>query len=326
MKHSDTKILVVQDLSKIFTERSAITGSIKKQFTALDRVSFSLNEGEILGILGPNGAGKTTLMQILLQVMTPTSGNILYFNKNINADRRGILEKIAFASTYVQLPGNLTVYENLSIYAQLYGITGTTQQERIKKFLTQFGMWQSRDKLCKYLSAGQITRTILAKAFMTHPKLVLLDEPTASLDPDIAIDVRNFIINQQHEFKVSILFTSHNMPEVAEVCDRILVLKRGRIIADSTPEELAASIAEVRMDLIIDTPIEAVEQLFKERHLIYSVNKNKISVELQEQEIPQVLQEISRRSISFTQISIEKPTLEDYFLHISRMENGNGHE
>lgn len=313
-------ILEVHDLCKTFTERSMITGKVRSSYTALNNVSFTLHTGEVLGVLGPNGAGKTTLMQILLNVMTPTSGSVRYFGKNFFEHSRELLRYISFASTYVQLPGNLTIYENLSIYAQLYGIIGQERERKIKLFLDQFGMWHARNKLCKHLSAGQITRVMLAKAFMTEPKIILLDEPTASLDPDIALDVRNFIIAQQREFGVSILFTSHNMAEVAQVCDRVLVLKRGNLIANNSPEELVASIAEVRMQLTVPETA-ALELLLKEKKLIYSLDKHNISIELAEKEIPLLLAEIGKRGIVFTHISIEKPTLEDYFLYISRSNN-----
>lgn len=312
-----TPVLEVNGLSKIFTERSMITGKLRSSFTALNKVSFTLHSGEVLGVLGPNGAGKTTLMQILLNVMTPSDGTVRYFGKDFFVNPREILKHISFASTYVQLPGNLTIYENLSIYAQLYGIIGQERERRIKLFLEQFGMWHVRHKLCKNLSAGQITRVMLAKAFMSEPKIILLDEPTASLDPDIALDVRNFIIAQQREFGVSILFTSHNMAEVAQVCDRVLVLKRGNVIADNSPEELAASIAEVRMQLTVPET-SALEELLKEKRFFYSLDKGNIAIELGEQDIPPLLAEIGKRGITFTHIAIDKPTLEDYFLHISR--------
>lgn len=318
----NTVVLKVHELVKTFSERSMLTGRIKKSYTALDHISFNLHEGEILGVLGPNGAGKTTLMQILLNVMTPTRGSIEYFGKPFYTHQQEILKQLAFASTYVQMPGNLTIYENLSIYAQLYGIIGDERSKRIKRFLDQFGMWQHRDKLCKHLSAGQITRVMLAKAFMTYPKIVLLDEPTASLDPDIALDVRHFIIAQQRHYGVSVLFTSHNMAEVAEVCDRILVLKKGTIIANNTPEELAKSIAEVRMHLTISD--EARARVFCDaRKLIYTYDKQTLSVEVKEEQIAPLLAQLTHENIAFTHISIEKPTLDDYFLHIARSESGD---
>ena len=321
---SNRVVLSVKNLEKIFYEYNMFTRTVKKTYPALKSISFDLHEGEILGILGANGAGKTTLMQILINVMTPSSGSVSYFGKDFFKEYREILQHVSFASTYVQLPGNLTIHENLSIYAQIYGIIGFEREKRIKRFLEQFGMWQFKDKLCKNLSAGQITRVMLAKAFLNYPKIVLLDEPTASLDPDVALEVRNFIIAQQKEHKVSILFTSHNMPEVSAVCDRVLVMKRGVIIADSTPEALATSVAEIRMHLTVPS-LEQALPFFQSQNFIYSVDKNVITVELEEQDIPLLIADIGKRGIVFTGISIEKPTLEDYFLHIARSENGGTH-
>ena len=165
-----------------------------------------------------------------------------------------ILEKVSFASCYVRLPARLTVRTNLDIYAQLYGISKTERVHRIEKYLKFFGMWNIADKETGVLSAGQMTRVMLAKAFMTNPKIILLDEPTASLDPDSALEARTFIKEEQKAHGIALLLTSHSMEEVAQICDRVLVIKNGQIIANDTPRNLAYSASRTKVTLTSDYP------------------------------------------------------------------------
>ena len=238
-------ILTVTDLTKIYPpEKKGGT-----PFTAVNSISFELFEGQILGLLGPNGAGKSTTISMLLGNLSPTSGNIAYFGKNFATHRSEIMNTVTFASTYIRMPWRLSVMENLRVYAFLYGVSEATFQERAKKFLSFFDVWSQRDKTMSQLSAGQITRIMLAKAFIPYPRVVLLDEPTASLDPDIAHQVRAFVQEQQKTFNTSILYTSHNMDEVSEVCDRVLFLKNGTVIANDTPAKLAGSLHTAKMVL-----------------------------------------------------------------------------
>lgn len=301
-------LLRVEHLTKLFPP----------DFIAVNNISFELKEGEILGLLGPNGAGKTTTIQMLLSTLTPTSGRIEYFGKDFASHRSEILEAVAFASTYVKLPPRLTVYQNLDIYGRLYGLTAAKRAHTIEKFLKFFGMWEQRDKYMGVLSAGQTTRVMLAKAFIGYPKIVLLDEPTAALDPDIAQEVRQFVMHQKKEFGVSILFTSHNMDEVTQVCDRVLVLKAGSIIADDSPLTLARSIADTKVHFVMQPDmLDKAAHHATEHKLLYMRNHHEIIIEIDEHKIAQLLMEFAQQCIEYEQISIEKPTLEDYFLHIS---------
>jgi ABC-2 type transport system ATP-binding protein len=309
-------ILTVSHLVKKFTSKKAFYSPHSHTFTALDDISFSLQEGEILGFLGPNGAGKTTTVHILLGILTPTSGSIMYFGKDFYTQRAEIMPSISFASTYVKLPGRLTVQENLDIYGRLYGLSYNDRRVRIEKYLKFFGMWNIKDKETGVLSAGQITRVMLAKVFMIHPKVALLDEPTASLDPDIAHDVRHFILDQQKEHGTSVLITSHNMDEVTDICDRVLVLQRGKIIADNTPEKLAASVANTRIHFIADA-LDPLESYAQRNAIPFIREKHGISFELDEHLIAPLLIRLAQETILYTSISIDKPTLEDYFLHIA---------
>ena len=155
------------------------------------------------------------------------------------------LKKIGYASGYDRLPARLTVIENLDIVGRIYNISEPQCKQQIEKLLHSFGIWDLRNRQTGTLSAGQATRVMLAKAFIANPEIVLLDEPTASLDPDVAHEVRQFILKQRQELQTAVLITSHNMDEVAELCDRVLVLKNGTIIADNTPELLARSTSQV---------------------------------------------------------------------------------
>jgi ABC-type multidrug transport system ATPase subunit len=178
MIHFDP-VLVVTELTKVYRGKPPVT--------AVDRLSFSLGRGEILGLLGPNGAGKTTTIQMLLSALEPTSGRIAYFGESLKSARALILGQVGFASAYSRLPARLTVAENLDVFGRLYGLPAGQRKARIQELLSKFGVWDLRKRTTERLSSGQVTRVMLAKAFLARPRVVLLDEPTASLDPDIAV-------------------------------------------------------------------------------------------------------------------------------------------
>lgn len=315
MNQSLKSVLEVKGLTKEFPAKKT-----KKNFTAVDHISFSLHSGEILGLLGPNGAGKTTTIQMLLSTLKPTSGSILFFGQNFFTNRSAILKDISFASTYISLPSHLTIKENLEIHGKLFNLSGKILKTRIDKFLTEFDVIEMQNRTMVSLSAGQKTRVMLARAFMTHPKIVLLDEPTAALDPEMAQEVRKFILRQQQEYKVSILFTSHNMSEVAELCERILVLKSGKIIADDTPDALAESVSTCKVHLIVGDGLKRTISYAEEQNLNYSVEERWIAIEVDEHKIADLLSGLALAGVSYSQIWIEKPTLEDYFLHIAQQQ------
>lgn len=290
-------------------------------FTAVNGISFSLHEGEILGFLGTNGAGKTTTIQMLLGLMTPTSGSIEYFGLPFHAHAREILKTVTFASTYVSLPDKLTIYENLDIYGRLYDMPNVQRKERIAYLLKLFQMWDIRDKDTGVLSAGQTSRVMLAKAFLPRPKIILLDEPTVALDPHIAFEIRAFIVQQQKEYGASILFTSHNMNEVTQMCDRILVLQRGTIIADSTAQQLASSVKTARVHLLMDEHNAQKGVAYAQaQRLIFCLNEKSLEIDVQEHELPALLHALALNGIQYTNIYIDVPTLEDYFIHISKQQ------
>jgi ABC-2 type transport system ATP-binding protein len=203
---------------------------------AVDGVSFDLARGEILGLLGPNGAGKTTTIHLLLGLLTPTAGEVEILGLDLARHRRRILERVNFSSTYVALPSNLTVWENLNVYAGLYGVRDA--RRKVEELLALFEVPQVLRRVTGSLSSGQQTRVHLAKALLNDPEVLFLDEPTASLDPDIAGKVREVLRSIQRQRGVAMVYTSHNMAEVERMCDRVLFLARGRVVAEGTPEEV----------------------------------------------------------------------------------------
>lgn len=310
-------VLKVGNLTKIFTS-GLWPFKTQQKYTAVDDISFQLKKGEILGFLGPNGAGKTTTIQMLLGTLTPSGGSITYFGADFAQHRIAALKKIGYASGYDKLPARLTVAENLDVVGRIYGITQPHRTQRIEKLLNFFAIGEMRDRQTGSLSAGQATRVMLAKAFISDPEIVLLDEPTASLDPDVAHEVRQFILAQRKERGVSILITSHNMDEVTELCDRVLVLKKGAIIADNTPEFLARSISKVRVHLIISSELDRALMYLRDMQLPYTAQDTQLTIELDEHAIAQFIADLGERKVIYSQISIDKPTLEDYFLSIAK--------
>lgn len=283
-----------------------------KKFKAVDDINFSLSEGEILGFLGPNGAGKTTTIQMLLGVLTPTSGEINYFGKNLQTYREEILEKVNFSSTYTHLPWRLTVWENLFYTSFLYNISD--RKKRVLKIIDIFKLKKLQKQTMSELSAGQLTRVNLAKAFINFPKVLLLDEPTASLDPDVASFIHDFLQNQRSQFNVSIIFTSHNMAEVEKICSRIVFINKGKIVADDKPINLSKTIDVSHITLFIQSDCEKLKTYCDRSKLKYKLNGNYMTIDCQEQYIPNFLRDINNLGIKYSEISIDKPNLQDYFL------------
>src|SRR3954470_20147224 len=212
---------------------------IRKQYgatVAVDEVSFDVEHGEIVGLLGPNGAGKTTTINMILGVLEPTGGAIRIDGHDLASDRREALLRTNFAAVYAPLPGNLTIEQNLKFFGMLYGVPSI--RSRIDTLLEQFELLRFRRTKCGVLSSGEQTRVCLAKAMLNSPRLLLLDEPTASLDPATARDVRAKIRGVATDQQVSVLWTSHNMYEVEAVCDRVLFLSRGKVLLEGNPKTL----------------------------------------------------------------------------------------
>ena len=203
---------------------------------AVDNLGLSINAGTTTALLGGNGAGKTTTLSMLLGLLIPTSGKIEIFGHNFVADRYPALSRMNFSSPYVDLPQRLTVRENLTVYGKLYGLKDVTSA--IMEMVETFRLYEFIDRRLKRLSAGQKTRVSLAKALINKPDLLLLDEPTASLDPETVSWIRSFLKQYQQERGATILLASHDMREVEQLCDNVLLLKKGKLVEEGTPPSL----------------------------------------------------------------------------------------
>jgi ABC-2 type transport system ATP-binding protein len=296
-------VLEVKNLTKKF-----------KKFTAVDNLSFSIKDGEILGLLGPNGAGKTTTIQMLLGVMEPTAGDISYFGNPFKENKTQVLKQINFSSTYISLPWLFTVNEILEVFSRLYEIPNRTK--RIGKLLNEFEIGHLAKKQFHNLSAGEKTRVILAKAFINYPKVILLDEPTASLDVDIAIKIREFLKKEKREYKTSVLLTSHNMPEVEEMCDRVIILDHGKVLAEDTPENLAKSITNIKIELLIKKDANRAIEFLTKNKMLFQQDKFNFRITIEERKIAELLSALIKERIQYEEIDIKKPDLEDYFLQV----------
>ena len=218
-------VLVVQELRKHYGALQAVKG-----------IEFEVHPNEVVGLLGLNGAGKTTTISMILGVLQPTSGSIHINGIDLARQRSRALAHTNFAAVYAPLPGNLTVYENLHVFAMLYGVRDF--RARAQMLLSEFDLARFRNTKCGLLSSGEQTRVGLAKAMLNRPRVLLLDEPTASIDPASARDIRRTIRAFVRESGVGVLWTSHNMYEVQEVCDRVMFLSQGEIVLQGDPKQL----------------------------------------------------------------------------------------
>ena len=220
-----TDLVKVTNLRKSYGSKEAVKG-----------ISFNIKENEILGLLGPNGSGKTTTIGMMLGLLKPSHGEILIDGINIEKNRIDILKKINFISPYIELPKKLSVKQNLTVYGKLYSVKNLT--ERIDYLVEKLRLEDLLNSVTGELSSGQKNRVSLAKALINNPEVLLLDEPTASLDPEIGDFVRTFLENYKKEKKISILLASHNMNEVTRLCKSVLMMKDGIIIDKGDPNEL----------------------------------------------------------------------------------------
>ena len=234
------KILKAENLTKKFSS-----------VVAVDNLSFGLYEGKITALLGGNGAGKTTTLSMLLGLLEPTSGNIHLFGEDFIRNRFSVLGRMNFSSPYVDLPQRLTVRENLKVYAKLYGVSEV--ESRINQVSQEFRLEELMDRKVRKLSSGQKTRVSLAKALINRPRFLLLDEPTASLDPDTTSWIREFLRNYRDSTGATILFASHDMREVELLCDDVLLMKKGKLVEQGSPS-----------DLLNKYELEDLEQVFLE--------------------------------------------------------------
>lgn len=308
----DSPVLTVTDLIKRY-------GPGDRGYTAVDGISFSVEEGEIVGLLGPNGAGKTTTIQMLLGLTIPTGGAIQYFGKPFVTNREYCLSRINFASAYAHLQGRITVRQNMTIFAGLYDVP--KPQERISELLELLEATDVADELFWHLSSGQKTRVVLAKALLNRPRLILMDEPTASLDPDIAQKVVLLIQRLQQKERVAMLYTSHNMQEVEELCDRVMIMDHGKIVAEDTPLGLTKRIGTTQLILTFEQDKDRIESYLRKKQYSFTFpGDHTVEIMVPEKKVPNVLFGLGKAGVRFTEIDVKRPDLEDVFLSIAKGE------
>lgn len=299
-------VLSVKHLTKLY-------GS----YRAVNDISFDVPRGEIIGLLGPNGAGKTTTIQILLGITLQNGGAIEYFGMDFKKNTKKCLQRINFSSSFNTLQGRISVLENLIVFADLYGIVHPSKKiSELSEFL------EITDLLTmKYwdLSKGQQTRVNIVKALLNDPELLLFDEPTASLDPDIADKLLSLIERMREERGISILYTSHDMVEVSRICDEVIFLDKGKIAVRDTPLNLTSKIQNARLSISFACERKKIEAIFEKysKKISFPLSHT-ICVEVRQNEIPSILANISKAQIVVEDISIEKPTLDDVFMQIAR--------
>ena len=286
-------------------------------FIAVDDISFDLKEGEILGLLGPNGAGKTTTLNILLGLIIPTAGTIEYFGNNFFHHKSRCLQEINFTSAFNKLQNRITVWENLLVFGELYQVDGL--KKRIDELVEYFEIQDILHKIFFDLSSGQKTRVNIVKSLLNNPKILLMDEPTASLDPDISDKLLSLIERFKKEKHISILYTSHDMHEVTRVCDEVIFLDHGKIVAKDTPLGLTKRVQSAQLRLTFDTHKDQIESyLINDKYIFQFDNDHVVVITTHEADIPKLIFDLKKLGVWITDIEVKKPTLEHVFLQIVR--------
>ncbi|HEY0580757.1 MAG TPA: ABC transporter ATP-binding protein [Chloroflexota bacterium] len=289
-------------------------------FRAVDNVSFSVPRGKIVGLLGPNGAGKTTTIQMLVGITLPDGGTIRYFGQDLHRHREACLQRINFSSSYNNLQGRITVWENLVVFARLYRVK--RPEAKIRELAEYFGIGPQMNQRFLTLSAGQRTRVNLVKALLNDPEVVLMDEPTASLDPDIADRMLSLIESLRESRDLAIVYTSHQMDEVTRICDEVIFLDHGRIVAQDTPAGLTSRIANAELRVTFSGDAARLQSALRERYRdLRLLAPNVIAIRTAAAQVPRAIFDIAETGVEIRDIDIEKPTLEDVFLQIARGES-----
>ena len=220
-------------------EETIVINNLSKEFKntlAVKNISFKINKGKIIGLLGPNGSGKSTTIGMMLGLIKPSSGTVLVSGQNMENNRTNVLEKMNFISPYIELPKKLSVEENLKVYGRLYGVKNL--KDKISTLKEKLNLTEFRKRKTGELSSGQKNRVSLAKALVNDPEILLLDEPTASLDPDVGDYIRTYIEDYASNNGATVLLASHNMNEVERLCDEVMMMKKGEIIDKGKCDDL----------------------------------------------------------------------------------------
>lgn len=287
-------------------------------FRAVDDVSFAVPSGTVVGLLGPNGAGKTTTIQMLLGITELTDGTITYFGDDFRRHRRRCLQRINFTSAYNTLQGQLSVIQNLRVFSRLYSVGNADR--RIEELSAQLEITPLLGQTYWNLSAGQRTRVGLVKALLNDPDMLMMDEPTASLDPDIRDKTLSLIERLRDERGLSLLYTSHQMDEVARLCDEVIFLDKGRVVMRDTPANLTRAIGSAEVVLSFEGDASGLErQLTGGGRTFVLESSRRIAVRVASEELASVISDLhTAPGVVVTEVEIRKPTLEDVFLKIAR--------
>jgi ABC-2 type transport system ATP-binding protein len=304
--------LKVSNLRKNFKGKNKIV-------KAVDNLSFQVKKGEIFGLLGVNGAGKSTTLNMLCGLILPDSGKIEMFGKDFFKHEEELRSQINLATAYYTLSSSLTVKQNLQVYARLYNVKNAS--EKIKELTEKFLFTQHFNTRVRSLSSGEKTKLVLIKSLLNDPKLLFLDECTAGLDPDVAEIVRDHIIQYNKETGCTIIFTSHYMQEVEQMCNRIAFMDRGRIVKIGKAKELIAELETQNIQIHFSRQIEKAKKILKNENIKFEMpEKGVLSFHIKNREkiIYPLLEKFVKAKIPFDDLHLNKPTLEEYFIKQSR--------
>jgi ABC-2 type transport system ATP-binding protein len=307
--------IVVENLVKIYPRVRAVDG-----------ISFTIPEREIFGLLGPNGAGKTTTIRILLTLIRPTSGNVSVFGVNALAYPDKVREMAGYVPQDVSVDGELTGYENILIYAKLYGMPGDQRKKRINEVLEYMGLQDRANSMVNTFSGGMMRRLELAQSLVNRPRMLFLDEPSIGLDPNARNAIWELVRKLRDEFGATILLTTHDMVEADTLCDRIGIMDRGRLAVIGKPSELKSAVGGEILSISSQAPdLPAVVKELGYSTIAESSNGTvELLVANGEMIIPRLLENLRAKGLEIASVSLKKPTLDDVFLKYTGARIGEG--
>ena len=310
-----TEAIVVENLVKIYPKVRAVDG-----------ISFTIPEREIFGLLGPNGAGKTTTIRILLTLIKPTSGNVSVFGVDALAYPDKVREMAGYVPQDVSVDGEITGYENILIYAKLYGMPADQRKKRIKEVLEYLGLEDRANSMVNTFSGGMMRRLELAQSLINRPKMLFLDEPSIGLDPNARNAIWELVKRLRDEFGATILLTTHDMVEADTLCDRIGIMDRGKLAVIGKPSELKSTIGGEILSISSEDPNLAagVKELGYSTMAEASNGTVELLVTNGEVIIPRLLENLRGKGIEIASVSLKKPTLDDVFLKYTGARIGEG--
>lgn len=305
-----SKVIEVKNLCKAYKQKG-------KFIKAVDNISFNVKKGEMFGLLGANGAGKTTTINILAGLLKKDRGNIKILGKQFESNEEYIKSNMNIGSAYTWLTGIMTVRQNLIVYGGLYGVKDV--ERKIDELLKLLDIEDIQNKKVYTLSTGQIIRLILCKTLLNNPPILLLDECTVGLDPDIAQRTRRILKEFQKKHGTTIIFTSHNMLEVETLCDRIAIMYKGKMIMEGTPKKIRglAKTKTIKIDAIGPKPLKKVIEKFNVE-VLYSKKDTIVFNAPKKIKLPPIINALIMEKFDIIDISVRKPSLEDVFIKITR--------